>query len=445
MKVQLFKYWEALRTSFWFIPTVMVFGAVVLAVVVIQVDHLAMSEGWLDWEWVFTGGPDGASAVLSIIAGSMTTIAGVVFSMTLVVLSLASSQLGPRLLRSFMRDPPTQIVLGTFVATFLYCVLVVLTIRRGDEDAFVPHMSVTLGVLLAVISMGVLIYFIHHVAISIQANQVVARVGRELIDVLESLFPETIGEAPSGESTPGPGADFLRRFDREAEPVCSSGDGYLQFIDANALMALAERKDVVVRLECHPGHYVVAGGPLLRVWPTGQRSDEFAQEVNAAFALGNQRTSGQDIEHALFELVEIAVRALSPGINDPFTAIACVDRLGSALCRLATRDMPSPYRHDSEGKLRVIAPSPSFPAMLDAGFDQIRQYGRSSVAVSIRLMETLVLITAFAHRPADRAAILRHAEMIRRAAWLSFAEQEAREALEKPYRAVKQGLAAPAP
>ncbi|MFO7581311.1 DUF2254 domain-containing protein, partial [Guyparkeria sp.] len=189
MKVQLFKYWEALRTSFWFIPALMVFGAVVLSVAAIQADHLAMSKGWLAWDWVFTGGPDGASAVLSIIAGSMTTIAGVVFSMTLVVLSLASSQLGPRLLRSFMRDPPTQVVLGTFVATFLYCVLVVLTIRRGDEDAFVPQMSVTLGVLLAVISMGVLIYFIHHVAISIQANQVVARVGHELIDVLESLFP----------------------------------------------------------------------------------------------------------------------------------------------------------------------------------------------------------------------------------------------------------------
>ncbi|MFO7809073.1 DUF2254 domain-containing protein [Guyparkeria sp.] len=215
--------------------------------------------------------------------------------------------------------------------------------------------------------------------------------------------------------------------------MCSSGDGYLQFIDANALMALAERKDVVMRLEFHPGHYVVAGGPLLRVWPTGQRNDEFAQEVNAAFALGNQRTSGQDIEFALFELVEIVVRALSPGINNPFTAIACIDRLGSALCRLATREMLSPYRHDSDGQLRVIAPSSSFPAMLDAGFDQIRQYGRSSVAVSIRLMETLVLITAFAYRSADRAAILRHAQMIRRAAWLSFAEQKDREALEKPY------------
>ncbi|WP_410474915.1 DUF2254 domain-containing protein [Guyparkeria sp. TX1] len=387
---------------------------------------------------MFAGGPDGASAVLSVIAGSMTTIAGVVFSMTLVVLSLASSQLGPRLLRSFMRDPPTQVVLGTFVATFLYCVLVMLTIRRGDEEAFVPHLSVTVGVLLAVISLGVLIYFIHHVAISIQANQVVARVGHELIDVLERLFPETIGQRPA-ESAPAPDAAFLRRLDREAEPVCSSGDGYLQFIDADALMTLAEREDVVVRLECHPGHYVVAGGPLLRVWPTGQRADEFAGEVNAAFALGNQRTSGQDIEFALFELVEIAVRALSPGINDPFTAVACIDRLGSALCRLATREMPSPYRHDSEGKLRVIAPSPSFPAMVDAGFDQIRQHGRTNAAVSIRLMETLAAIKAFAHRPDDREALLRQAEMIRRGAWQGFPEQEDRKALEESYRAVKQG------
>lgn len=445
MKVQLFKYWEALRTSFWFIPAIMVIGAVALAAAVLHVDRLSMDEDWAFWGWVFTGEPEGASAVMGIIAGSMTTIAGVVFSMTLVTLSLASSQLGPRLLQNFMRDTMTQIVLGTFVATFLYCVLVVLAIRRGEAEPFVPHLSVTLGVALAVVSLGVLIYFIHHVARSIQANQVVARVGHELIDVLESLFPETIGQGPSGESAEPPDAAFLRRFDREAATVCSSGDGYLQFIDADALMELAGREDVVLRLECHPGHYVVAGIPILRVWPAGERGDEFSREVNAAFALGKQRTPGQDIEFSIYQLVEIAVRALSPGINDPFTAIACVDRLGSALCRLATREMPSSCRHDSEGQLRVIAPSPSFPAMLDAGFDQIRQHGRSSVAVTIRLMETLAVIATFAHRPDDRDALLRQAQMIRRAAWLSFTEQEDRETLEAPYQAVKQGLAAPAP
>ncbi|MDG4867263.1 DUF2254 domain-containing protein [Guyparkeria sp. 1SP6A2] len=441
MKVQLFKYWEALRASFWFIPALMVIGSVILAALAIHADSLAMDKGWLAWEWAFNGGPEGASAVLSIIAGSMTTIAGVVFSMTLVALSLASSQLGPRLLRHFMRDTATQTVLGTFVATFLYCVLVVLTIRRGEGEAFVPHLSVTLGVLLAVVSLGVLIYFIHHVAVSIQANQVVARVGRELMHVLESLFPEYIGKG-AGKSQESPSPVFLRRFDLDAETICASGDGYLQFIDADALMALAVREDLVVRLECSPGHYMVAGRPLLRVWPAAERGDAFAREVNAAFALGNQRTSGQDIEFALYELVEIAVRALSPGINDPFTAIACVDRLGSALCRLATREMPSPYRHDSEGQLRVIAPTPDFPAMLDTSFDQIRQYGRSDVAVSIRLMETLALITAFAHRQDDRAALLRHADMIRRGAWQGFSEYEDREALERRYRALKQALVA---
>ncbi len=442
MKVQLFKYWETVRTSFWFIPAVMVFMAVVLAAAAIQLDRLTMARGWLFWVWVFTGEAEGASAVLSIIAGSMTTIAGVVFSMTLVALSLASSQLGPRLLQNFMRDTITQIVLGTFVATFLYCVMVVLAIRRGEADPFVPHLSVTLGVILAVISLGVLIYFIHHVARSIQANQVVAQVGRDLVDVLERLFPEHISQGANDALAASPHADFLRRFEREAEPVCASADGYLQFIDANALISLAVREDLVIHLDCHPGHYMVAGRPLLRVWPAGQRGDEFAQEVNAAFALGNQRTPNQDIEFAFYQLVEMAVRALSPGINDPFTAIACVDRISSALCRLATREMPSPYRHDDDGQLRVIAQSPSFPAMLDAGFDQIRQHGRSNVAVSIRLMETLAVITTFAHRPADRAALLRQAEMIRRGAWQSVPEQEDREALEQSYRAVKQVLEA---
>lgn len=440
MRVQVFKTLDRIRSSFWFLPAVMAGGAMVLAFATVALDTPITDWLTLNWGLTFTGGAEGASSLLGAIAGSMITIAGVVFSMTLVALSLASSQLGPRLLRSFMRDTKTQMVLGTFVATFLYCLLVLRTIRRAEEIIFVPHLSVALGVLLAVVSVGVLIYFIHHVSVSIQANEVVARVGTELIEEIERLFPESIGRGAPRIPTEPPDADFLDSFDREARPIGSAGDGYLQFVDGDALMALAMQEDFVIRLERRPGHYVVATRPLALVWPGNRVTDQLVDRVNAAFALGNQRTSGQDIEFAVNQLVEIAVRALSPGVNDPFTAMTCVDHLGSALCRLAERDMPSPYRHDTQDQLRLITPVFTFPDVTDAAFNQIRQYGRSSTAVTIRLLETIAEVAGSVHRPEDRVALLRHARMIARGAGGGLPEDEDRQEVEKRFQSANRLL-----
>jgi uncharacterized membrane protein len=366
----------------------------------------------------------------------MITIAGVVFSMTLVALSLASSQLGPRMLPNFMRDTTTQVVLGTFVATFLYCLVVLRTVRRPEEFVFVPHLSVSLGVLFAVVSLGVLIYFIHHVSVSLQANEIVARVGAELIEGVDRLFPEQIGRGAPRIPAEPPDAGFLDAFDREARPVVADGDGYLQLIDAEVLLELATEEDVVLRLERRPGDYVVADRPLLRVWPGDRVSDQLTARVRSAFTLGRQRTPRQDFESAVSQLVEIAVRALSPGINDPFTAIACVDRLGSVLSRVAQREMPSPYRHDGQDQLRVIVPAFTFPAILDVAFDQIRQYGRSSAAVTLRLLETIAVVAGFAQRPEDVAALQRQAGMVARGARGGLAEKEDRRVVEERYQAL---------
>lgn len=360
--------------------------------------------------------------------------------MTLVALSLATSQLGPRLLRSFLRDKTTQVVLGTFVATFLYCLLVLLTIRREEEVAFVPHVSITLGVLFAIASVGVLIYYIHHLSVSMQANEIVARVSRELIAGVDRLFPEHIGRGGPRIPAVPPDAEFLDAFAREARLIPASADGYLQFIDTDVLIELAMQKDVVIRLERVPGDYVVAGGPLILVWPGERATDVPTDQVNNAFALGNQRTSGQDIEFAVTQLVEIALRALSPGVNDPFTAITCVDRLASALTRLATRDMPSPYRYDSTDQLRVISPGSTFVEVTDVAFTQIRQNSRSSTAVTVRLLETIAEVARFVHRPEDRAALLRHAEMIARGASEGLPEDEERQKVEERFKFAKQLL-----
>jgi uncharacterized membrane protein len=441
VKAHLFKYWDMIRSGFWFVPGVMTGAAVALAFATVALDESTTLADWMvEQSWAYTGGAEGASLVLSTIAGSMITIAGVVFSMTLVALSLASSQLGPRLLRNFMRDTRNQVVLGTFVATFVYCLLVLRTIRRAGVDAFVPHLSVTIGVVLAIVSLGVLIYFIHHVSVSIQADEVVARVNAELIDGIDRLFPDSTGHGVPRPADVLAGAGLPAAFEIEARPVGSTEDGYLQSIDVQALVTLATDEDALIRLERRPGQYVVMGRPLVTVWPGNRVTEPLEERINSAFILGHQRTAAQDIEFPVHQIVEIAVRALSPGINDPFTAITCIDRLGSSLHRLAQREMPSPFHHDEQDRLRVVAPALTFPEILNASFDPIRQYARSSAVVTIRLLETIAVVARAAHRPDDRAALLRQAEMIVRGAREALPEDEDCRKVEECYRDASRAI-----
>jgi uncharacterized membrane protein len=440
--MRLVKYWDRVRTSLWFVPALMVVAAIALALAAITADEGLAGRDWRSWGWAYTGSAEGASAVLGAIAGSMITIAGVVFSLTLIALQLASSQFGPRLLRNFMRDTTNQLVIGTFVSTFLYCLLVLRAIRREDVHPFVPHLSVTLGVLLALASLGVLIYFIHHVAVSIQADEVVARVAQELMVGIDRLYPMQIGEggpaAPSPERLP-------EAFEAEARPVPAVGNGYLQLVDADGLMALARRADAIIRVERRPGHYVVAGTPLALVWPGARANARLADQLRSAFILGEQRTPVQDVEFSVNQIAEVAVRALSPGVNDPFTAIACLDRLGAALSRLAEREIPSAHRRDGDGQLRVVAPPVTFPAIVAAALDPIRRYGRSDASVTLRLLDTIGVVAGAARRPEDRRALAGHAEVIVRGARDGLPAEADVRAVEERYAAVSRLLRDAAP
>ena len=440
MKAQLLKYWDSLRSSFWFVPTTMACLAVALAVAAVEIDK-TVGDDWLArLGWIYSGGAEGASLLLGTVAGSMIAIAGTVFSMTLVALSLASSQLGPRLLRNFMRDTVNQVVLGTFVATFLYCLLVLRTIRRADEVAFVPHLSVSIGLLLAMVSIGVLIYFIHHVSVSIQADEVVARVGTELKDGIDRLFPGQLGQPKSEVLSASGNAALPAAFEREARPVGALEDGYLQLIDADALMVLANEEDLLLRLERRPGHYLVRGQTMVMVWPGERVTEALVEKLNGAFVFGNQRTSTQDVEFPVRQLVEIAVRALSPGINDPFTAVVCVDRLGSALCSLAQRDLPSPLRFGADGRLRLVAQGSTFAGIVDTAFNQIRQSARSNPAVAIRMLDAISQIAGQLQHAQHAACLQRHADMIIRGAREAVPEAEDRLAVEVRYVATAQAL-----
>lgn len=440
---RLVKWWQLLHSSFWFIPGVMSGGAVALAFGTVALDR-AKSDEWREsFGFLYTGGAEGASAVLGTIAGSMITIAGVVFSMTLIALSLASSQLGPRLLRNFMRDAINQVVLGTFLATFLYCLLVLRTVRRAEENLFVPHLAVTLGVVLAVVSVGVLIYFIHHISLSIQADQVVARVGRELMRGIDDLFPDRLDPAAQDKPEEPEGAGLPPGFDDEAREVLTSKDGYVQSVDVGALMKLATEEDVVFMVDRGPSTYVVEHRPLVRVWPAVRVTEDLMDRVNTAFLLGSSRTPGQDIEFSVHQIVEIAVRALSPGVNDPFTAVRCVDQLASALSRVARRELPSPFHYDEHGRLRVVYSVVSFADIVESAFNQIRQNARSNAAVTIRLMEAITTVAAFAERVDDREALRRHAEMIVRGAREGLPEENDRREVNQRHTDAMGALDAP--
>lgn len=418
----------------------MAVGSVTMALITVAVDAS------VDWSIVtYAGGADGARAVLTTVAGSMITIAGVVFSLTLVALTLASSQFGPRLLRNFMSDTTTQVVLGTFIATFLYCLIVLRTIRSpGEGSEFVPQVSVTTGVLLAVASLGVLIYFIHHVARSIQADVIVGRVAADLDARVDELFPSQIGQGSSEGLYDSQGAVLQCESEEEPGRVVAPTDGYIQFIDAEGLMSLAVEEDLLVRLERRPGHYVTKGDRLALVWSARALDDSISGRLSSTFAFGTQRTSAQDVEHAVNQLVEVAVRALSPGINDPFTAIVCVDRLGSALRRLARREIPSGRRLDKQGKVRVVSDEVTFPGVLDAALNQIRQYARGHVAVTIRLLEAIEGVAVAATRREDLVALRRHAEMMVRSAREGLGDPYDVNAVEERYRAAVAALRKPA-
>nr|MBA3387048.1 DUF2254 domain-containing protein [Chthoniobacterales bacterium] len=345
MKTFLSAWLERLRTSYWFIPTLLAAAATALSFLTVHADTL-MNAKWVRVTgWIWAGGPEGARTVLATIAGSTITVAGVVFSVTIVSLTLASSQFGPRLLRTFLNDRGTQLVLGVFVSTFLYCLLVLRTIRGTDAANFVPFLSVTVGLLFAVASVAFLIFFVHHVSTSILADNLIARVATELREGIDRLYPEDAGRGGVRDAEPTED-DLPPRFAEEAEAVAAKASGYIDAIAMENLLALAKEEDLILRL-CHrPGDFVAEGATLVWLWPGAKSNEKIRARLCSAFYFGKERTRTQDLEYSIGQLVEVAVRALSPGINDPFTAMTCIDWLGDALIRLAGREIPSAWRYD---------------------------------------------------------------------------------------------------
>ena len=437
MKTRLINLYEKLRSSYWFLPGLMALGAVGLTIVLGDIDRRwgrAMVRGFA---WLGGNEPNGARAFLSTVAGAMITVTGVVFSITIVALSLASQQFGPRLLNSFMRDRANQVVFGSFIGTYLYCLVVLRTIHGSGPEGFVPQLSLLVGFLLAVFSVAVLIFFIHHVADSIQAMTVIANVSGDLERAIGRDFPEHDDGMPANWREALRPGELPEDFDSAALPVGAHRSGYLQAVNVSGLLKLAIDHNLLLRLELGPGDFVTRGTRLASAWSAERaRPAELVDAVNDAFIIGAKRSPEQDIEHLINQLVEVAVRALSPGINDPFTAINCIDYLGSALNELARRRLPAPWHFDDEDRLRLITRPQTFDGALAAAVDQIRQHGRHDVAVTIRLLEMLATVLPSTRCEEQRRTLVRQAAMIERGAREGLPAEEDRRDVRRRYLAV---------
>ena len=442
--------WDEVRHSYWFLPSLMTIGAAVLSGVLIGVDGRVGPE-WIERvPFLYGNRPEGARAVLSTIAGSMIGVAGVTFSITIASVVYASGQYGPRLLTNFMGDQGNQITLGTFIATFLYCLLVLRTIRSAEEGegpdlvaAFVPHVALLVGLVLAVASVGVLIYFIHHVPESIHVSNLIAGVGRDLGHKIDTLFPERIGEGTTTREAERDGDAFTEvpeGFYDESRRVAADGAGYVSGIDAEALLHLATEHDLLVRVRHRPGDFVAAGDTLVLAWPPDRATDEICGSIRTAFAWGRQRTARQDVRFLVNELVEIAARALSPGVNDPFTAISCLDWLGAALKDLAGRDFPSPQRYDHAGALRVVAYPTTFDEFVAGVFGQLRPYLAADRNAALHALKTIGEVAGRVSDDSQRAVLRHQADAIREGAEHELALEADRQSVRDRHREVARLL-----
>lgn len=405
MKLQLIKLRDSLADSFWFLPACMAVIAAIVAFGLVALDH-RLGGGWFkETAWAWSGGPDGGRSVLSTIAGSLMTVISIVFSLTISALAQTSSHFGPRVLRNFTSDRFVQFTLGTFISTFVYCLLVLRTVRSIEEAAFVPYLSVNLGVVLAIASLAVLIFFIHHIAQSIQAENLIADVGQDFQSLATDLFPRQVGQ-PQGE------VNLPDDHWQHAYTVTSPANGYLQRIDAEQLIKLAKQHDLQLNLEKRPGEFVSHHSLLLKVVPPSRMNQSLDRKFCRCFVVGLHRTPYQDALYSIQQLVEIAAHALSPGINEPFTALSCIDWLGASLRRVLCSDLPSVYRFDEDGQVRVVARPVSFEEMARTAFDQIRIYSANMPEILISLLNTITDLASDAKRPCDREILAQHVQLI---------------------------------
>jgi uncharacterized membrane protein len=403
--------WEYLRGALWVLPTVAVLIALAVGYALASIDVSPESR------FVFQGTPDDARTLLIAIASTLATVIAVVLGLTVVALQLASTQFSPRLLRNFLRDRTNQVVLSVFVASFTYSTAGLFTVgvSAGERVEDYPRLAVSFALVLLFVSLLMLVFFVHHLAHSIQIDEVQRKVERSTLRVIRHDLPT---EGVSGEPVPAP--------PQGAVPIPAYRSGYVQTLHPELLLPIAAERDLVVLGTRMVGEYVVEESPLLWVWrATGgpgpldvePRDLEPVRAVlHGAVRLGFERTAEQDVAFGVRQLADIAVKALSPAINDPYTAIQSLEHLGVVLASLARQRLGSQLVLDSTGALRVVLPGRDFAYFLDLATGQIRRYGCAEPRVDRALLRVLDTTGEFCSEAEDRKLVAAQVQLVLEAA-----------------------------
>jgi uncharacterized membrane protein len=421
--------WWRISGGLWFVPSVMVLTAVVLALVLVEAEgsfgNLAKKMPRL-----FGAGAEGAREMLSAIAGSMITVAGVVFSVTLVALSLAASQYSPRVLRTFMSDKPTQVVLGVFVSVFAYCLIVLRTIRGEQEGSFVPSLAVLGGIALAFVAIGFLVFFIHHLATAIQVSTIVSRVTNGTLRTIEAVSqrPHSVSVDSVEQVNNAGGIDAWT-------PVMSSVSGYIVSVDYEQLVDYASARRRVLRMDRAIGDFVVRGQPIASLSGSEPAQEPDVRELNALYSTDTSRTLEQDPAFGIQQIVDIGLKALSPGINDETTAIMCIDRLTEIFARLAQHEV-GPRCYFRGGGPVLLTATPDFLELVKLGVNPILACAGGKRRVLLRLVWLVEQTVAFATETRHAAAMKTQLDNIIEIAEATIAAYERAEVLTAARRVI---------
>jgi uncharacterized membrane protein len=430
-----------MSVNFLFIPAIMALGAMLLAWLMYRLDGQIPNEVLNSSRFIVSGSVGELRGFLFAMATTVLTTAGVVFTLLTLPLSTVAAQYGSRLLRIFLGDRTTQFVLGIFVATFSYCIFSAMAIPPAEVQPEGPQITTTIGLYLLVASFACLILLIQHISMMLQAPNIAAAAGVELLEVVrEANLPDA---SSSGYQRPTSKSPSDSLIEAEAYPVRAIKSGYIQYVDPEYILPLAEKKDLVIHLMPKPGAFVRTGTVLARVWPADRVDERLDNEIRNSFHLGNQRTPTQDVEYAVNQLTEMAVRAMSPAINDPFTAMTCLDYIGEGLALFAQRGAISPNVYDSYGQLRFMFDPVTFDELLSAAFDMLRHASADNAYVLLHMLETINVISQDTKSPDARQSLLRHVTLIRSESQTASLTIEDRQSIQRSSEALQLKLKGP--
>jgi uncharacterized membrane protein len=416
-----------LRGQLWPIPALITAGAAMLAYLLLTYGSTILAGGRTDVWWLYSGHANTARDLLSSLLSGLMTMTSLIVSVTFVILTLAANQLGPRLISIFVADRQIQSVLGLFLGTILYIILVLRTLDDTLGSEGVPHVAVTVASGLTIVCLLAMLFYIHKIARSIIADNVVEAVAGGLRrDVCDILHDE------DSRSETG-----IAAMDRASSGSIALGRcGYVQVIDYDRLVAVARRENAVLEIRVRAGHYVLKCGDHVIAHGNRPLETEVEDQIREAFVIGSERTPAQDLEHGIRQLVEIAIRALSPGINDQFTAIAVIDRLGAAFEDIFLRPLQSKVLRDREGEIRILAERSDARGLVEAAFNPIRQAGAEHPAILIRIADILGQLAPALSKDEARLAVQRQLDKLEATArYAHLAPDDRDETLERIERA----------